>query len=122
MNLILTTDEVKFVRRGVADYKKSVIIDTREILSELGYEGPVDEVPVTHHFIINDEIRKKLESAINSKRIDQVVYFHHSIDRDLIDNIKCYLEGSGVDDLNLILFDREESLVPLWTHFDEIKK
>ena len=121
MNLILTTDEVKFVRRKVDDYKKSAIINTREIMEELGYEGTISDIPVTHHFLINDEIQKKLTDAINSKRINQVIYFHYDINENLIENMKDFFIDEEINDLKLILFDKDESLVKLWTLFDEIK-
>ena len=122
MNIVLTTSEVKFVRRGLPNYKKSTVVDTREIMASLGYEEGDMIEDITHKFIINQEIEKKLNKAINSKRISQIVYFNYDIDRNLIDSLSKFLTNRGIEDIKLILFDKDESLVPLWTHFDEIKK
>lgn len=122
MVIVLSTDEIKFVRRGLDNYKKSCIIDSREILESLGYEEGEIVSSIAHKFIINQEIEKKLNKAINSKRINQIVYFNHEIDVKLIKNLTNFLKDREVEETKLILFDREESNVPLWTHFDEIKK
>ncbi len=122
MIIVLSTDEVKFVRRGLSDYKKSCIIDAREILESLGYEkGDIIE-SIAHKFIINQEIEKKINKAINSKRINQIVYFNHEIDLKLIKNLATFMKDKEVEETKLILFDKDESNVPLWIHFDEIKK
>ena len=122
MKIVLSTDEIKFVRRKLPEYKKSCIIDSREIIENLGYDGGDVITNITHNFIINQEIEKKLLQAINSKRINQIVYFNFSINLDLIDSLVAFLNRNGIEETKLILFDRDESNVPLWTRFDEIKK
>ena len=122
MKIVLSTDEVKFVRRKLPEYKKSCIIDSREIIENLGYKDGDIITNITHNFIINQEIEKKLLQAINSKRVNQIVYFNYKIDVDLIESLTSFLNKKGIEEIKLILFDRDESNVPLWTHFDEIKK
>ena len=122
MKIVLSTDEIKFVRRKLPEYKKSCIIDSREIIEKLGYSDGDVITNITHNFIINQEIEKKLLQAINSKRINQIVYFNFSINLDLIDSLIAFLNRNGIEETKLILFDRDESNVPLWTRFDEIKK
>jgi hypothetical protein len=122
VKIVLSTDEVKFVRRKLPEYKKSCIIDSREIIENLGYGNGDVITNITHNFIINQEIEKKLLQAINSKRINQIVYFNFKIDVDLIESLTAFLNREGIEEVRLILFDKDESNVPLWTRFDEIKK
>jgi hypothetical protein len=122
VKIVLSTDEVKFVRRKLPEYKKSCVIDSREIIGNLGYGDGDIITNITHNFIINQEIEKKLLQAINSKRINQIVYFNFKIDVDLIESLTSFLERKGIEEIKLILFDKDESNVPLWTSFDEIKK
>lgn len=122
MKIVLSTDEVKFVRRRLPEYKKSCVIDSREIIENLGYTNSDIITNITHNFIINQEIEKKLLQAINSKRINQIVYFNYKIDTDLIESLTAFLSKEGIKEVKLILFDKDESNVALWTRFDEIKK
>lgn len=120
MNVVLSTNEIKWVRKKLNNYKKSCIINFPEIKKSLGYNEYEKIEDLTHNYIINSEIEKLLKKAINSKRINQIVYFHSDLNNEFIENIKNFFYSYGIENINLILLDKNESNVSVWSKFDRI--
>lgn len=120
MEIIITTEDVKTIRKNYVNFKQCLTIDVREVLTELGYhEGEVVVSP--HDFIINCEIEKKLQQAINSKKCQTAIYFVYTINKKLIDNVREILSDKSKDSKNYVsIFDIKSDYKDQWPLFDKI--
>jgi hypothetical protein len=119
MKIIFTKEDKKTARRGIENFRRSYVINAREIILEFDYrEG--DTIDSPYDFIINKELEKRLQQAIVNRRSTQVVYFHYVISRSLISNVKSFFKENGVREIKYALFDPNNELSQLHGIFDEV--
>jgi hypothetical protein len=121
MRIIFTKEDKKIARKRIENFRKSYVINARELILEFDYlEGDVIDSP--YDFIINKELEKKLYQAITNRRSTQVIYFHYNITKGLLSNVREFFEMHGSTNVEYLLFDADGSLQPIHEIFDEVIK
>lgn len=120
VQVFLTLNDLKSVRKRIDNFKDSYIIDAKSILNELGYVNYVDIQP-THDAIVNLEIERKISQAIVQKKYKKIVYFHYKIDEELVNNIRTFFINNSCQ-IKVTLVDLSSELKDIWECFDSVKK
>lgn len=121
LRIIFTQEEKKVARRNIDNFRKSYIIDTREMILQYDYE-PELKISSPMDYIIQQEIEKKLRQALNNKKSKQVIYFHYDVNSFIITNIRKFFEenSDGNIEFEFVLFDMEGVLMDIYELFDEV--
>lgn len=121
IRIIFTQEDKKTARKNIIDYRKSYIIDTKEMILQYDYTpGLIVSSPMD--YIIQQEIEKKLRQAITNKKSKQVIYFHYSLNGIIINNIRQFFKGISPDNIqfDFVLYDINNTLHDIYSLFDEV--
>lgn len=122
MNLIISNNERKVLRKIYKDLKDFIILDKYQIISSLGYTKEEYESSVYRQFVINNEVKVYLEKAINNKKNKDVIYILDKLDRNFFLNLYSFFEDKPLVKKKiseLILIDSKEELTHLYTFVDK---
>lgn len=122
MNLIISKNERKVLRKIYKDLKDFIILDKIQIISGLGYSKEEYQNTVYSQFVINNEITTFLEKAINNKKNKDVIYILDSLDRNFFLNLFTFLNERPAlrkKITSLVLIDSKEELTHLYTFVDK---
>jgi len=120
MRIIFTAEEKKTARKQIEGFRQSYVIDVREIILEFDYqEGQTIASP--YDFIINEEIEKKLAQALVNKKSDQIIYFHYTLNKGIISNIKSFFKSRKAA-AEFVVFDPRTQFKPLHKSFHKVLK
>lgn len=118
MNLIITKNERKFLRKIYKDLKNFIILDKFQIVQTLGYTKENYNSSVYSQFVINNEISEFLGKAISNKKNKDVIYILDDLDRNFFINLFNFLEENPTLKNKvgeIILIDFKEELTHLYT-------
>ena len=118
LRIIFTEEEKKVARRAIDDFRRSYVIDTKEMILEHDYV-PGMKITTAQNYIIQQNIEKKLRQAINNKKSKQVIYFHHRLNPYVIRNIRDFFDENDAT-FEFLLFDPDHRLVELHEAFDGV--
>ncbi len=123
MELIISKNDRKTLRKYFGELKDYIIIDKVQIISKLGYKSYLIELNKYSQYVINEEIKSGLKKAINNKKNKNVIYIVDSLDRSFFMNILGYI-GETDETLQKInklsLFDVRDELTHLYSFVDEV--
>ena len=121
MRIIFTKEDKKVARKKIENFRKSYVINARELILEFDYmEGDIIDSP--YDFIINKELEKKLYQAMTNRRSTQAIYFHYNITKALLQNVREFFMSHNAKDVKYILFDADGTLSGIHKEFDEVIK
>jgi hypothetical protein len=119
MEIVLTTNDNRTVKKNLADYKHCFVIDSRELMSELGYKSG-DKIVSPHDFIINTEIERKFLQAIASKKYNKVIYLLYDVNAHVVKNVRDFMNDNYQNKIYLTLFDAFSEHAELHKEFNMV--
>lgn len=82
MNLYVTYGDKEKLRKAFLNLRKQLIIDSYDVLRSLGYEpNTLSEYAC---FIINEKIKKQIQSAALGNRMQSIIYINPDMDHEVI--------------------------------------
>ena len=118
MVLIFTDTDKRLAKKQIAGFRSSYLIDLNEYMLEVEYVR-AQHVQNPTEYLANKEVEKRLKQSVGNKKTTQIVYFHFDINEIMVENVRKFYNGLGVN-MKLQLFDPSGKLCQIHHLFDSI--
>lgn len=104
MNLYVTYGDKEKLRKAFLNLRKQLVIDSFDVVRSLGYEP--EELTEYSYFIINEKIKKQIQSAASGNRMQSIIYINPDMDHEVIRGLINFAELETAVEKVVFLTDR----------------